>query len=609
MILIPPYCHHETPNSERKVFEKLKNDKNPRTKNWIVYHSLNYPVNIKKKGRLSYTYFGESDFLILAKDIGIINIEVKGGSVTCENGIWTISNRIEKKKLNKSPIKQAHDTKYDIQRYIKKKFNKKYPQEYLVIFPDCSSEGIQDNIEFSKENLLDVDQFYGNFSEKLFSITRNMLSGGEINEFNNIEFNKVQFYCRPNFYSYVKQSTILKESEHEINKYTEDQLSVLENLANEPRLLITGSQGTGKTAMAEEIINIFGNSYNNILFINSGRLANVNTKIKFSERFNNITFTTYNKFLRNINKNFNSVLNLPIEFIDSNNTLTKSAYSILKNNQTNKYTYDLIIIDEMQHCFFYDDFYLLIDKILKNGLIDGKYYFFGDFDNQNIIGKKIDKQLLTDRDPKQNLQNYKGIHLWHNVRNSEDVALEAPIISGLYDDTPLPYTIKKTKGVVNHSFCKNENDKKEKLINILKKLKKEKVLGNDIVVLSNYTLQNKKCVMSSLDISEIYNICDLSNVRDDKLLEDAIRNLNKKETIFFSTALAFQGLESKIVIYIDPLDMDYSNIDGKKTSDASHLTLFNAMGRANTILYLLWDKHYESWYNNRLKLLGKLTPK
>ena len=99
------------------------------------------------------------------------------------------------------------------------------------------------------------------------------------------------------------------------------------------------------------------------------------------------------------------------------------------------------------------------------------------------------------------------------------------------------------------------------------------------------------------------------NVRDDKLLEVAIKNLNKNETIFFSSALAFQGLESKVVIYIDPLDMDYSNIDGKKTSDASHLTLFNAMGRANTILYLLWDKHYESWYNNRLKLLGKLTPK
>ena len=48
MILIPPYCHKDTPSSEKKVFNALKNDKNIITKNWIVYHSLNYPVSISK---------------------------------------------------------------------------------------------------------------------------------------------------------------------------------------------------------------------------------------------------------------------------------------------------------------------------------------------------------------------------------------------------------------------------------------------------------------------------------------------------------------------------------------------------------------------------------
>ena len=479
----------------------------------------------------------------------------------------------------------------------------------MVIFPDCSTAGIEDNIEFSKENLLDVDQFYGNFSEKLFSITKNMMSGGEIFEFNNIEFNQMKFFLRPNFHSYVKQSTILKESEQEINQFTEDQLKVLESLANESRLLVTGSQGTGKTVMAEEIINIFGSSYNKILFINSGRLGNINTKIKFLDRFNNITFTTFNKFVRDINKFFDTSLNLPSDFINSNNLLTTSAYNNLKNYKDEKFCYDLIIIDEMQHCYFYDNFYLLIDKILKNGLLNGKYYFFGDFDHQNIIGENINKNILTDRDPKQNLHNYKGIHLWYNVRNSEDIALEAPIISGLFDSLPLPYTIKNTRGDVEHIFCKDRDNKKEKLLNILKKLKKDDVLGNDITILSNYTLQNKKCIVSSLDISDIYKMCDLSNVKDDIILEQAIKNLNKNETIFFSSALAFQGLESKIIIYIDPLDMDYSNNDSIKTSDAAHLMLFNAMGRANSILYLLCDKHYENWYNDRLKILGKLTPK
>ena len=81
-----------------------------------------------------------------------------------------------------------------------------------------------------------------------------------------------------------------------------------------------------------------------------------------------------------------------------------------------------------------------------------------------------------------------------------------------------------------------------------------------------------------------------------------------KNTVYFSTALAFQGLESKIVIYIDPLEsIDQNRSLGGATSDAAHLTFFNAMGRANTFLYVLWDKQFEPWYDKRLRLLGKLT--
>ncbi len=609
MILIPPKIHPDTPNSEKKVFDKLKNDKNPQTKNWIVYHSLNYPVSIKKAGKSSYMYFGESDFLILAKDIGIINIEVKGGSLSCKNGVWKISNKTETKILKKSPIKQAHDTKYDIQYYIKKKINKKFPQEYLVVFPDCSSVDIEDNIEYSKANILDVDNFYGNFSEKIFSITKNMKIGGDIFNLEKNDIIKLKSLLRPDFDSYVKKSTILKESNNEINKYTDDQIKVLEYLSNEPRILVTGSQGTGKTVMAEEVINNFGSNYEKILFINSGRLGNINTKLKFIDKFNNITFSTYNKFVRDINKFFNIPISTTTDFISSNNSLTTKAFNSLKNFKENKFIYDLVIIDEMQHCFFYDNFYLLIDKILKKGLIDGNYCFFGDFENQNIIGERVEKKTLSERDPKLNLLNYRGIHLWHNVRNSEDIALEAPIISGLIDQLPLPYITKSTSGKVEHIICDKKEEKGEKLVKILRGLKKDNIFGNDIVILSNYTLQNNKCILKNTDISEFYKICDLSNVKDEKYLINSIKNLSKNETIFFSTALAFQGLESKIIIYLDPLDMDYSNSDKAETSDASHLLLFNAMGRAKSILYVLWDRHYEKWYNERLKILGRLTPK
>jgi len=612
MILIPPYCHKDTPKSEKKVFNALKIDNNEITKKWIVYHSLNYPVSISKTKRNSFKYFGESDFLILAQDIGIINIEVKGGSITCSDGIWSLKSRNENKNLAKSPIKQAHDTKYNIQEYIRKKFNKKYPQDYLVIFPDCSLNNISDNIEYSENNIIDTDQFYNNFSQKISNITKKLKPGGDIFNLEKKEIEKLQKIIRPDFITYVKTSTILKDSEDEIYQYTKDQLKVLERIEHVPRLLVTGSQGTGKTVMAEEIIKMFADTGKNILFINSGRLANLTTKLKFIDNYNNINFSTFNKFVRDINNHFNcDTSNLPKDFINANNFLTKNALKLLNNQENSKYLYDFIVIDEIQHCYFYDSFYLLLDKVLKKGLLEGNYYFFGDFNFQNIIGEKLDKILLKDRLPKENLQSYEQITLWQNVRNSEDIAFEAPVISGLINNLPLPYSIAKTSGKTEHFFCKDDENKKNTLLNILKKLKLDNVLGNDIVILSNYTLGNNKNILNSTNFSQFYNLCDLSLIGNDNILDKTKVNIKEKNTIYFSTALAFQGLESKIIIYIDPLDTSYGSqiSSDDRTTDAAHLLLFNAMGRANTFLYVLWDKTFEYWYEKRLKLLGNLMAK
>ena len=612
MILIPPYCHKDTPSSEKKVFNALKHDSNLITKNWIVYHSLNYPVSISKTKRSSFLYFGESDFLILAENIGIINIEVKGGSITCLDGIWQLKSRYETKNLSKSPIKQAHDTKYNIQEYIRKKFNRVYPQEYLVIFPDCSLTNIVDNIEYSENNIIDADQFYNNFSQRISNLVKDLKPGGNIVNLENNEINKLKKTIRPDFETYIKTSTILKDSEDEISQYTKDQLKVLERIEHEPRLLVTGSQGTGKTVMAEEIIKRFANTGKKILFINSGRLANLLTKFKYKDDYKNINFSTFNNFVRDINKHFNNnISNLSKNFIEANNFLTKEALQLLNKTTDDKYLYDFIIIDEIQHCYFYDSFYLLLDKILKKGLLEGNYYFFGDFDYQNIIGEKLDKNILKNRMPKEHLQSYEQIMLWHNVRNSEDIAFEAPVISGLIEELPLPYTVTKTPGKTKHLFCKDDDDKKDNLLNILKKLSLDNVSGNDIVILSNYTLANNKNILNSIDVSQYYNIYDLSKMSNDGVLNNDKNKIKNKDTIYFSTTLAFQGLESKIVIYLDPLDTFYqssSNADERTTNEA-HMLLFNAMGRANTFLYLLWDKTFETWYEKRLRLLGNLMAK
>ena len=117
MIMIPPTIDN-TNFAEKKVFSKLKNSTNTETKNWIVYHSLNYPVSIKKSEKKSFKYFGEADFVILIPGKGIINIEVKGWTgFSCKKGVWDITKPDGTKEPNKkSPLKQASESMFNIRK-------------------------------------------------------------------------------------------------------------------------------------------------------------------------------------------------------------------------------------------------------------------------------------------------------------------------------------------------------------------------------------------------------------------------------------------------------------------------------------------------------------
>lgn len=78
--MIPPVVAPETPASERRVFEALKNASGSST--WIVLHSLGFSSAWTGE-------FGEIDFVVIIPGLGIICIEVKGGEVSHKDGVWS----------------------------------------------------------------------------------------------------------------------------------------------------------------------------------------------------------------------------------------------------------------------------------------------------------------------------------------------------------------------------------------------------------------------------------------------------------------------------------------------------------------------------------------
>ena len=125
----------------------------------------------------------------------------------------------------------------------------------MVVFTQCPFDKVDDNIEFSEMNIVDTDGLNTNFSNRLMELSNILKTGGGVFQINDQDMKKlITKIMRPNFELYEKTSTILKDSKNQIHEFTAEQIKVLDYLDDHPRLLISGSQGTGKSAMAEEIL-------------------------------------------------------------------------------------------------------------------------------------------------------------------------------------------------------------------------------------------------------------------------------------------------------------------------------------------------------------------
>ena len=389
---------------------------------------------------------------------------------------------------------------------------------------------------------------------------------------------------------------------------------ILENF-NAKRLIVDGSQGTGKTIIAEEIAKqklLHGS----VLFISSGRLRNEETKQRFKE-FDNFDCFTFHNFIHRIMKDIIKK-EIPKDLSDKINSLKfedKTEFFLKFISDTildteNLKKYDYLIMDEVQNYCHYQELYGVIGSILNGDLKEGNWFLFGDFDFQNLwSAKKSDELIKTN--PKNYLNNFKDYYYFlnYNVRNAQQITVHAPLISGIFEGKfpSRPFFI-KIEGSIKHHYGKNEKEKIFKLEKIIEDFYNQQINGSDIVILSSYRIENTKNILGKSNISKFYDIVDLTQI---KTFGKEIIDPRNKKTIYFSTIQGFQGMESKIVILLDPLS---SPVEEKNENFAEYsygknfknLITYNAMGRANTLLHIIWDKIHEKYTSQQIGKALKL---
>ena len=109
MKIVPPYARDTGSSAEEKIFKLIKKLRVP--SDWVMFHSLNVSKH-------QYKHWSELDF-VLVSNHGILVFEVKGGGVTCEDGIWRFQDRygIYHRK-SEGPFEQAQSGMYALRKML-----------------------------------------------------------------------------------------------------------------------------------------------------------------------------------------------------------------------------------------------------------------------------------------------------------------------------------------------------------------------------------------------------------------------------------------------------------------------------------------------------------
>ncbi|HHS83713.1 MAG TPA: NERD nuclease [Gammaproteobacteria bacterium] len=490
MRMIPGQPLGTNSNAEIRMFDQLRAAfSRPDQNGWFAMHSLNLP-------RHEYKRFGEIDFVICGPD-GLFVLEVKGGGVSCHDGIWETTNRYgETERLRESPFKQAEGALHGLRGKLPAFLSNVFVVGYGVVMPDV--ERLPDSAEWDRAVLADGRDFrqFEKWLERFIKYWR--AKDARRNAVTPSHLNLLQQHLRPDFEAVVPLHVSAHEVETRIARLTEDQLRLIDVVEANPQVICSGGAGTGKTMLALELAKRWSASgMKTALACHSPWLK------RFLER--------------------NAVPGLTV-------SLAESIHIAARRTSIEKF--DALIVDEGQDILNMDALAQL-DSCLYGGISEGRWCFFHDANNQSgLCGSYVP-------DAYDYLESFYPVRipLKTNCRNS------LPILRRIQGDLDADVG---NSGVGDGPAVREvQVDDADSAIQALEKELHDLVDGEgfnpgDIVVLS------------PIPFAQSWTSSLSEGLRDSiSVLDDASpRNMNR-HTIGFAQVGDFKGLESEVVVLVD----------------------------------------------------------
>lgn len=390
MKMIPPSVLNSNSGAELKIFNFLREialgDYD------IALHSLNIAQHERKR-------WSEADFVIVSRR-GILLLEVKGGRVACKDGVWEFTNRHDETNRKKEgPFAQAASAYYSLEKnYLKDRFKndlKGVPGGWAVVFPDIPRlviDGSSNLPEMPPEISAYEEECAGHNKFKAF-LNRafdywGARQGGE-RQLGPEAVHFISKSLRPDFERVPSLNRQLGETNRQIHKFTDEQYEKLDAISENPRIMVSGGAGTGKTFLAAACARYEAGEGRTVLFV------------------------TRSEYLAA----FLSAQDLPGE-------VTVACIGDLPKLKGEGRTWQVAIVDEGQDLCS-GDCLDLISSALEGGLEHGRWRWFGDPNHQVSPSFPVETiwiEFLKSQAVVTNLRN--------NIRNTGKVVEAIKLVSG-----------------------------------------------------------------------------------------------------------------------------------------------------------------------------------
>jgi hypothetical protein len=490
MRMIPSQPLNTGSRAELRVFDQLRAAFSaPERNGWCAMHSLNLP-------RHEYKRFGEIDFVVCGPD-GLFVLEVKGGGVSCNDGIWVTTNRYgETERLRESPFKQAEGALHGLVARIPPQLSNLFVVGYGVVLADV--ERLPDSSEWDRAVVADGRDFrqFERWLERLIGHWRE--KDARKPTATPSQLNALRQHMRPDFEAVVPLHVSAHGVEARIAKLTEDQLRLIDVVEANPRVMCSGGAGTGKTMLALELAK------------------------RWSAAGMKTALTCHSPWLKGFLER-SAVPGMTV-------SLAESIHVAAKRVGIEKF--DALIVDEGQDILNMDALDRL-DNHLTGGIGEGRWCFFHDVNNQSgLCGV-----YLPDAYDYLNSFSPVRIPLKTNCRNSLPILHR--IQSDLGADVGNP-GVGDGPAVREVHVVDAQRAVRALEMELRGLLDAEGFNPGDIVVLSPFPFARSWA--SSLPVK----------LRDSiAVLDDASpRNLNRN-AIGFAQIGDFKGLESEVVVLVD----------------------------------------------------------